>query len=185
MGNSLAPTLHLDSSSKWEHMNGKRLIAAVAMNSKEATDGAIEYARKECVKPHGLNASRMEYDDMIKTMVEYLTRKYPCGDDKIHMAPLEYATLLDSSVAHECISSALELFKTSKQNIEAASADSDTAKRTLQKRQVDREYEKKGLEPPPEMAPRPKVEIGEVTKERAADAKARLIAFRATKNDKK
>lgn len=183
MGNSLNQALTLDNSSKLEYINGRRLIAAIAMNSKEAACGAIEYARKECVRPHGIYSSRMEYDDMVNVMVEYLTRKYSCDDNNVNMTPSEYATSLNSSEAYESISAALELFKTSKKNIDAHN--SVSAKQTLQKRQIDHEYENKGMEPPPDMASRSKVEIGEVTKERAADAKARLIAFRATKNDKK
>lgn len=186
MGNSLS-SLPIDSTSKLEYKNGKRLISAIAMNSKEATDNAIEFARKECVKPQGIYASVMEYEDMVKTMLEYLTRKYHCGDDRVWMTPLEYATSCNATIASESVASAIAGFETARSNTEhaAVGTKTNTAKESLRQRQLDREYEQKGWGPAAPPEPHEKVVIGEVTKERAQEAKARLIAFRATKDEKK
>lgn len=72
MGNK-AVTLRNDG--EYEYSTGKRLLLSIKLNSREQTLEAIEHARKECVKPSSVLASVFSYDDMVKKVHEYLTKK--------------------------------------------------------------------------------------------------------------
>mmetsp|Transcript_1747 Transcript_1747/g.2737 ORF Transcript_1747/g.2737 Transcript_1747/m.2737 type:complete len:176 (-) Transcript_1747:262-789(-) len=159
-----------------EYKTGRRLFVGISTNSREATEMAIEYARKECVKPHGPHASVMEYTDMIHTMIEYLTRVYP----EYHMTPLQYASSKDSQIAATVISDTIKSLQTASRNIKEQP--SQDMVKSLRKRQMLYDFEKRGLEPPPERTTEREKIAPTVTKDRAIEAKARLIAFRAQKD---
>jgi hypothetical protein len=61
---------------KYEHSSGKILILSIEENQRSQTQGAIDAARKDFTTlAHGV-----DYDDMVKKMIEYLTRHYDIGD---------------------------------------------------------------------------------------------------------
>lgn len=111
-------------------------------------------------------------------MIEYLTRSYSCGENKLTMTPLEYSLSLDAMECHSCIKDHIDNLK--KGVVGKDGLANSTA--ILQKRQIVHSYESKNITPPADTAlPNGATRISkipEVNSERAAEAKAKLIAYR-------
>lgn len=158
-------------SEDFEYKTGKRLISAIAKNSRDDTELAIEYARKECVKPHGLQASEMPYEKMVETMIEYLSRPYKCRDNITLMTPIEFSESQNALESLSVIRGSLASFSSSKINILNG--------------------EKPGLLASGLFATQSQIDDGQnrviptVTKERALEAKEKLKAFQATRNTRR
>lgn len=83
MGNSIK----LPDFTSYENTSGKKLLVAIDLNNKEATQVAIDYCRSEFTK----KSYALDYDEMMEKMENYLTRHYNIGDGIIfRKTPLEY-----------------------------------------------------------------------------------------------
>jgi hypothetical protein len=102
MGNEMpTPTIFKE----YEHRSGKRLIAAVRANSREAVDAAVEFTRHEFTKPlNSSTANASDYETMQQRMEQYLLGPKDVGDGIIFKkGPLELATELRSTEAAAAI----------------------------------------------------------------------------------
>jgi hypothetical protein len=168
MGNDASSTTAPSSIFReYEHQSGRRLIAAIRANSKEATKVAITFARKEFTKPFSsVISNASDYDEMAVKMERYLTKPYDIGDGVVFKkTPLEYANSIN---AKESIAVIEETLTKLRADIHKSESQSNLP-----------------LTPPTQKAAgvveRPI--IGEVTRERAELAKERLKAFQQnTKN---
>ena len=167
-----------------EHSSGTMLLTAIAIDSEDATRRAIEHTRRGCIKPDGKETG-IEYDAMVLTMTQYLTRKYDCSAAAKHitpdLTPLEFCKHMKASKAEKCISDALTSLRRSQSH-----GDAETAKESLIRRQIIQEYRSKGIEPPAHILPSAgngKALIGEVTSDRAVEAKTKLQAFVAARKN--
>jgi hypothetical protein len=168
---------------EYEYKNGKKLIISITADSKDSTALAIESARKECVKPHGSDASVMDFDLMIDTMLEYLTREYSCDDPPKQMSPLDYANSLGHHESAGVISSNIN---TLQRSVTARERNTETTKESLKKKSMLYDYFKGGHAPPPEKRTEEEKEPERIvpSKDRAMEAKARLVAFNQQRKDK-
>lgn len=134
---------------KMESVSGKKLLAAIRVNSPAAVKDAIETARKEFTQPISrTTANASAYDDMLKQLIKYLTKEYDYGEGPLFLkTPLEYCQHLGSTKAADVIKEELEkLHEPVRQK-----ARSDHVKSNV---------------------------IGGISSDRAIEAKARLQAFR-------
>ena len=180
-------------SSGQECNSAKRLLIGIQLNSQEQTKEAIEFARKECIKPIGVFASTYTYDDMVKRLYEYLTNQYQVhmkDNEEIEtLTPLEYAERIDSNVAACVIKQTIaDLEKSIKMNETQGSNSVKETKQSLKERQRKFDYTSKGLEPPPHNKNKEeKISIKQIVKDnpdRALEAKMKLKAFQETRNKK-
>jgi hypothetical protein len=85
---------------EYENLSGKKLIEGIRHESTEFVKGAIETAKRECLKPVASNTNKTEYEDMVTIMLEYLTRKYDVGEGMMKKkTPIEFAKSVDAKDA--------------------------------------------------------------------------------------
>jgi len=94
----------------FEHKSGKMLCAAIRKNTKEAIDDAVEFARREFIKPHTKGVSNQsDFDDMNRGLITYLTQDTDIGDGSLFtQTPLKYAKSLKHEIAHKTIQDHLD-----------------------------------------------------------------------------
>ena len=166
-----------------EHKTGTMLLTAIALNSEDAVRRAVEHTRRHCIKPNG-EESGVEYDEMVATVTTYLTRKYDCSAAAKHitpdLTPLEFCKHMNAPIAEKYITETLNSLRRSQSH-----GDAESAKQSLLRRQIVHDYRSKGIEPPAHMLPSAgngRAKIGEVTPDRAVEAKTKLQAFVAARN---
>lgn len=152
---------------------GQELILAIENNSSILLSQAVQKARKECAKPSTSESSDDNYAQMNIILKDYLTRDYPCGEDKISMTPLQYSKSLNSSNCEVDIQNLIDSISKTLDNDQTGFS----AKFNLQY------WQRNKTTPPSEnmenIETGKKVAINEkVNHERALEAKAKLIAFR-------
>lgn len=151
-GDSVSKSSLIGKFKEFEHLSGKKLLAAIRSDNEDGASDAIEFARQEYIKPVAgsmAKASNLSgYEDMTKGMVAYLTREYDVGDGIVFkQTPLEYARAKKAKKVEQIIEkSILDLERL--MGINAAKTS---------------------------------YSVGEVTKERVEEAKARLQAIRDTR----
>jgi hypothetical protein len=140
---------------EYEHISGKRLIAAIRADSRASTIAAVDFARKEFTKPFSKNTSNVsDYEDMVGKMERYLTKKYDVGDGVVFTrTPLDFARSIRSNQAAAAIEESLAKIRTESHTAGVQLGDKSAG--TVIERPV----------------------IGEVTHERASIAKERLKEF--------
>ena len=90
----------------FEYKTGKMLVAAIKKDSKEAIDEAVEFARKELIKPRRSGVSNStDFDDMNEGLVRYLTQDTDVGHGQLFtQTPLYFAkTTCKANVAAAAI----------------------------------------------------------------------------------
>lgn len=89
----------------FEHRTGKLLVSAIRKNSKAAVDEAVEFARKEFVKPHSSGVSNdAAFEEMTAGLISYLTQDTDIGDGSLFtQTPLRYAKGLKADIAVKAI----------------------------------------------------------------------------------
>jgi hypothetical protein len=77
----------------FEHRSGKLLVQAIKVNSKEKVDEAVEYARREFVKPRTRGVPNpSEFEDMTRGLLSYLQQDTDVGDGQLFtQTPLAFA----------------------------------------------------------------------------------------------
>ena len=97
---------------QYEHKNGKKLIAAIKLNSALRTRQAIEEARVEFIRPTKKTSNEAEYDEMINGMIKYLTQGYNVGDGILFTkSPIQYGEYCKADEALEVVKSELEKYQ--------------------------------------------------------------------------
>ena len=89
----------------FEHRTGRLLVAAIRKNSKEAIDEAVDFARKEFVKPHSSGVSNdKNFEEMTAGLISYLTQDTDIGDGSLFtQTPLRFAKGLKADIAVKAI----------------------------------------------------------------------------------
>ena len=148
---------------EYEHKTGRRLIAAIQANSKEATEAAIEFCRHEFTKPiTSSTANASDYETMHKRLENYLLTPKDIGDGMIFKkSPLELCKDLKSDV-----SAAIIIDHLNRLGVQLPSG--TTALGSF----INPDVKDRGVE---------SVTVGFVNQERANTAKDRLKAFRDSK----
>ena len=118
MGNKSSPAHQMPSKAfEFEYINGKCLLQGIRNNSAAEIAAAIEKARKEFTKPVGGRiANECGYQDMVESMLTYLTKKYDIGEGQIFVSsPIDYCNKLHSHEAKKCIEDNIAKLKASKE----------------------------------------------------------------------
>jgi len=108
---ALAPSTALGRAlHSFEHKSGKMLVAAVKKNSKEAVDEAVEFARKEYLKPRRAGVGNStSFEECNAGLVSYLSDVKDVGDGPLFtQTPLYFAKKIGSNVAAKAIRDHLE-----------------------------------------------------------------------------
>ena len=161
MGNSVQPP---ELFKNYEHKSGKRLIEAIKLNERCATQDAIDSAKKEFTKPISkLISNTSDYDEMMTKMDRYLKKQYDIGDGVLFTkSPLEYCESIGS--------------------LEAAAVINENIKKMSQIALSNGKIG--GVQINASSSPPIGIEsdtVGTVTHDRAMLAKSRLIAFQDTR----
>lgn len=158
MGNRLVNTDNL--MKEYEHISGKRLLRAIRANTASNMMEAIEAAKKELYSADRKKSHDEDYDNMVRKMATYLTKKYDIGDGMLFgQTPLELAKSLRADQAIAVINEQIAILS---KNPAAAEV-----------------FEDKGE------AVRDSPSVGKVDKERANTAKERLKEFQRRHEEKK
>jgi hypothetical protein len=94
----------------FEHRSGKMLVKAIKANSKEKVDEAVEFARREFVKPRTKGvANPSEFDDMTRGLLNYLQQDTDVGDGQLFtQTPLAFARHCKANEAEKAIQSHID-----------------------------------------------------------------------------
>jgi hypothetical protein len=153
----------------YEHIYGKRLLAAIRLNSREEVERAIDIARREPRAPFSVKINmrrspeRTDFDEMADRMTVYLTKGYDIGDGIFFTkTPLEYCTHLNAPDAAVTI----------REHLYRLGVIDGAVVRSPQEgtRVSDPATGNIGIE---------NIHVGLITHERAALARERLVAFHA------
>lgn len=95
---------------EFENRSGKMLVRAIKANSKQAVDEAVEYARREFIKPRTRGVSNdADYNDMNEGLTRYLTQDTDIGEGSLFtQTPLRFATSCKSDIAAAAIQEHLD-----------------------------------------------------------------------------
>lgn len=102
----------------YEHLSGKKLLAAIKLNSSLRVNEAIEAARVEFVRPTKKKSNSSEYDVLINGMIEYLSKYYDVGEGMLFKkTPIEFCNHCKSFEALQVIESELEKYRSQLQRL--------------------------------------------------------------------
>ncbi len=146
---------------EYEYNTGKRLLRAINSNVGSQVLEAIESARKELLSSDRHKSHDQDFDNMVKKMSLYLTRKYDVGEGKLlggGKTPLELAESLHANQAVAVINEQLSILARNKASIDVL-----------------------GNAVPMRESPM----LGKIDKDRAIQARERLKQFQKQRNESK